>query len=37
MNFLIFGTIFLDFSEAWDLFLIIFGFWTDLEKMWTVG
>jgi hypothetical protein len=32
MNFWNFGAIFVDFSEARDLFVIIFGFRTDLEK-----
>jgi hypothetical protein len=32
MNFLSFGAIFVDFSEARDLFEIIFRFRTDLEK-----
>jgi hypothetical protein len=32
MNFWNFGAIFVDFSEARDLFVIIFRFRTDLEK-----
>jgi hypothetical protein len=37
MNFLSFGAIFVDFSEARDLFVIIFGFWALTEKSWTVS
>jgi hypothetical protein len=33
MNFGRFGAIFVDFSEARDLFVIIFEFRTDLEKI----
>jgi hypothetical protein len=33
MNFSSFGAIFVDFSEARDLFVIISGFRTDLEKI----
>jgi hypothetical protein len=33
MNFWNFGAIFVDFSEARDLFVVIFGFRTDLEKI----
>jgi hypothetical protein len=36
-EFLMFWSYFVDFSEARDLFVIIFGFWTDLEKLWTAG
>jgi hypothetical protein len=37
MNFLSSGAIFVDFSEARDLFAIIFGFWGLTEKSWTTG
>ena len=32
-----FLAIFVDFSEARDLFVIIFGFWTELKNSWTAG
>jgi hypothetical protein len=32
-----FGAIFVDFSEARDLFVIIFGFRGLTEKSWTAG
>jgi hypothetical protein len=37
MNFWDFGAIFVDFSEARDLFVNISEFWTELEKLWTAG
>jgi hypothetical protein len=36
-EFLKFWSYFMDFSEARDLFVIIFGFQTDLEKLWIAG
>jgi hypothetical protein len=37
MNFSSFGAIFVDFSEARDLFVIIFQISDLSEKSWTVG
>jgi hypothetical protein len=37
MNFLSFGAIFVDFSEARDLFVNISKFWGPTAKSWIAG